>query len=588
MPRPQPHITRLLRRALSTCALLLCALCAHAQTGGAITGRVIDDAGQPVVNAHVFISTPPRSAHTMTDTEGKFSFDNLARGAYTVSANAPGYFDPTTLAFERNERTYYRPGDSVTIRLGKGGVITGRVRDAGGEPIVAVRVQAIRVRALDLQQQPDSYMPLGGRVYERTTDDRGVYRFYGLLPGVYLVAAGGNGLNSFSPRPAPYDDDVQTFYPATTRDGARELVLHEGQELPDVDIRYRGEPGHAISGRIENAGNTPVALTIIPAGFIYVVSNRFLSDRANSNVFIFEGLADGDYDLVAEQYTTGATPARTAAASQRITVRGADVTGLKLTLAPLAAVTGRVVLEAAPQPAPWKEQCQTKLDATMGETLINAQREPEARTAARTGGLRQTGAVPDDKGEFALRGLTGGRFRFTVRPPGPDWYVRAATLAPTPAPGSKRAPAPTRAADTNPLVDGLTLAAGTQTSDLTFTLTPGAAELTGRITAASAGATLPALQVFLVPVERERADDVLRYAVTRARADATFAFTHLAPGRYQLLAERVPDGESVPPTFDAQMRARLRRDAETQKHLVELQPCQRIDDFTLSFPATKN
>ncbi len=326
----------------------------------------------------------------MSDPEGKFSFDNLARGAYAVSANAPGYFDPTTLESERNERTYYRPGDSVTIRLSKGGVIAGRVRDAGGEPIIAVRVQAIRVRALD-KQQPNSYTSPNGRVYERTTDDRGVYRFYGLLPGVYLVAAGGNGLNSFGPRPSPYDDDVQTFYPATTRDGASELVLHEGQELPDVDIRYRGEPGHAISGRVENAGNTPVALTIIPAGFNYVASNRFLSDRANSNFFIFEGLADGEYDLVAEQYTTGATSARTAAASQRVSVRGADLTGLKLTLAPLAAVTGRVVLEAAPQPAPWKEQCQSKLDATMGETLINARREPEARTTnPHTGGVRLT------------------------------------------------------------------------------------------------------------------------------------------------------------------------------------------------------
>src|SRR5438270_10766040 len=151
----QPCAVRfnLLRRAFGALAFLLCVVCASAQTDnapqGVITGRVIDESGQPIANALINVFSPRGRSNTSSDADGRFSTDNLPRSAYTVNANAPGYYDADSLASERGERTYYQPGDAVTIRLNKGGVITGRVTSANGEPLVAVHVDAIRVRPLE-------------------------------------------------------------------------------------------------------------------------------------------------------------------------------------------------------------------------------------------------------------------------------------------------------------------------------------------------------------------------------------------------------------------------------------------------------
>ncbi len=608
-----PRPATMLRAGLScsvliTCALLLCGTgtSASAQTDdaaqGTITGRVIDEAGQPIADARISVYSPRRQSNITSDTDGQFTTDKLPRSTYNVNVFAPSYFDPANLAADPAERTYYQPGDTVTIRLHKGGIITGRVTNAAGEPLVAVRVAAIRVRPLAGQAARTAAQNL--RPFERVTDDRGIYRIYGLLPGVYLVSAGGQGAAGFSLRPSPYDDDAPTFYPATTRDGATEVSVQAGQEATDIDIHYRGEPGHAVSGAIGNTGavaaNSSISVSLVSVGLNYPIGSRFLSGRDNDQSFVFTGIADGDYDLVAEQFSR---EGRSTAGSQRVRVRGQDVTGLKLTLAPLAAVAGRVLLDAAPPTAAWPEQCQRKLNSSVSETTIIARRERDqgADAALNPGGGKLADTAPDDKGEFALRGLAPGRFRLDVRPPGPDWYIRTATLAPAPAPAApnnKRAPpsAPTAAAanNSNPLVDGLTLAAGTQVSGLTLTLAPGAAALQGRVApaGAGAGAALPDLQVYLVPAERERADDALRYVVAHVRADGTFAFSHLAPGRYHLIMRPIIARESgadeplTMPFPDAQTRAQLRRDIETTE-TIALQPCQRLNDHVLRY-APKN
>src|SRR5712671_3025746 len=94
-----------------------------------ITGRVVNESGQPVPNAIVSVfgigTQPPEHRNTNSDEDGTFRAVDLPRGVYNVSARARGYVfapDPT-------EPGYYRPGDSVTLKVKKGGVITGTVTD---------------------------------------------------------------------------------------------------------------------------------------------------------------------------------------------------------------------------------------------------------------------------------------------------------------------------------------------------------------------------------------------------------------------------------------------------------------------------
>src|SRR5262249_56752674 len=80
----------------------------------------------------------------------------------------------------------------------------------------------------------------------RSTDDGGVYRLYGLSPGTYVVFT----RNSFHAIASPYDKDAPTYYPSSTRETAAEVTVTSGGEASGVDIRYRGERGHAVSGSI--------------------------------------------------------------------------------------------------------------------------------------------------------------------------------------------------------------------------------------------------------------------------------------------------------------------------------------------------
>ncbi len=567
-----------------------------APPAGQITGRIVGEDGQPLANAFVLARGLRRNfAQTLSDADGKFTLGNLERGPYDVSGSVAGYFDEAYLASERGTRNYYHPGDSLTIRMSRGSVITGRVLDADGKPIIAVRVTAVRLRGVD-GRPPTAPFFIGAT--ERTTDDRGVYRIYGLLPGTYIVSAGGRARFGFDPRLTPYDNDAPTFYPSTTRDGATEVVLQAGQEAADIDIRYRGEAGHAISGIVEGAPSvtTPVSVSLLVAAGNYLQDGRYMPGPESS--FVFDPLPDGDYDLFATRLDKERAPV--AVASVRISVRGADVTGVRLVPTLLASLAGRVLLEAAPADAAWRARCESKLDAVAGDTVIALQHERERRTDRPQIIARRFDIAPDDKGEFLFRALMPGRFQLEVRPPTSDWYVRAATFTPgantTPtAPGNAArtrpvpaAPAPTRAVAANPLAEGLLLGAGTQASPLTFTLAPGAAALRGRVAAQTEGAPLPELLVYLSPAERERADDALRYSVARVAADGAFAFTHLAPGRYYLLARPTPprkqavDDDEALPFPDAPARARLRRDAADADN-VELQPCQRRDDYVLRY-----
>jgi protocatechuate 3,4-dioxygenase beta subunit len=602
------------RCAFFACALVLCAAVASAQEAGSetqtpaptgqITGRVIGEDGQPLPYAGVFARSLRRKfSNATSDADGRFTINNLERGVYDINGRLPGYYDASVLAPERGGRIYHQPGDALTIRMRKGGVITGRVSDAEGKPVIAVHVSAVRLR--DAEGRPPNASLFFGSL-AHSTDDRGVYRLYGLLPGTYIVFAGGRNRFGYDPRVIPSDDDVPTFYPSTTRDGASEIVLQSGQEVTDIDIRYRGDAGHAISGLVEG----PSPLESPRAVLLYAAAGDYMQDALNlmgsGQSFVFGALPDGDYDVVAARLDREGVAV--AAASQRITVRGADVTGVRLVPTPLATLAGRVVLEAAPADAAWRAQCQSKLDAVAAETVISLRREREQRAMyTQLAALQRPDIAPDDKGEFTLRGLAPGRFRLAVRLPGPDWYVRAAAFTSstnsgvnmnTPAHSNTARtptatappPAPARAATstTNPLADGLTLAPGQQSGTLTFTLAPGAAALSGRVASAAEGTPLPELLVYLIPAERERADDALRYGVARTASDGTFTFIHLAPGRYQLLTRPAPphepgtdDADRVP-FPDAATRGQLRHDAETTD-TVELQPCQRRDDYVLRY-----
>lgn len=572
---------------------------------GSITGRVVGEGGEPIAGVSAYV-TPRGYNHafrtprtTTADEEGNFRLEGLEPGVYNVGANLVGYVveaDPQT----GRQGVAYRPGDTATVRLVRGGVVTGTVTDPQGEPLVAMSVRAHRVRDLDGRPMP----PNSVYASEDKTDDRGVYRIYGLQPGVYVVLAGGFSPWSFGPAGSPYDKDSPTFYPSATRDTASEITVRSGQEAAGIDVRYREEGGHRVTGRIEVPAlapdpNASVGVTLTYASTGINAGNSWVQLSAENRSFSLEGVADGDYDLQATG--SGREGPSLASTPQRITVKGADVTGLVFKLAPLASVSGTLIIEQVSDAARALEACKDRrASLAPQETLVTllTDRPATARNqpAGRTSPLRDV--TPDDGGAFTLRNLEAGRYRLTVRPLDENLFVRSIQLpgATAPAVAAPRASAasPGGRANATPTAnaggrDTLDIKPGQQLSGVAVRLSEGASVLSGRVVAPE-GAALPPfaqLRVHLIPAERERNDDTLRFFETAPSPDGSFTFKSLAPGRYLVLTRIAPDANEATPRpafWDADSRSKLRREAEAAATTVELQPCQRAADFTVRFP----
>jgi hypothetical protein len=490
-----------------------------------------------------------------TDEDGKFQLKDLSPGNYVIRVGAAGYIpEPSSLA----PANFYRPGENITIRMIKGGVITGRVLNKNGEPMALARVRSVRVKDEEGNPVRDA---TAGRDW--TTDDRGMYRLYGLEPGAYVVSA--SFTNMFRPAPSQLRsaagqgrESGSTYYPSATLDGATLVNVNAGNETGGIDIRYRAERSYAVRGTIagQNApggaqlGRTAIAVTLSHPGTGVVVASAAIVPLNGNNVFNFEGVSDGVYELSAQ--TASGTSDAAMALPQRVNVQGASVTDIVLTLTPMGSIAGRVLLETT-EPI---EACRGANAGLVQEALVTARRDVPSNKAS---SLLPVEAKPDQGGEFLLTNMNAGRYVLDVRAPSRLWFVRDIAWENTDTPPPKSA------------ISGVALKLGERVQGLRIKLAQGAGSIAGQVS--SANAALPArLRVYVAPAEKEQENNPLRYAETPVQVDGAFSLSNLAPGRYWLLVR-----ESDP----ALTRAVLRREANKANVEIELHPCQKIVNQSL-------
>ena len=545
---------------------------------GMITGSIVNERGEPMPGASVYvrpIAAPNAGRSTSADGEGRFRVTGLEPGLFVITGYSPAYVFQAP-EFDSSP-TYYRIGDSVRIEMIKGSVITGTITNANGEPVVGIRVRAIRVR------DPKGQFvraPQVGQI-ERTTDDRGIYRIYGLPAGTYVVSAGGGGGNQ-SFQLNPYETDVPTYAPSSTRDGATEFNLRSGEETT-ADIRYRSDPGHVVSGTVKTTGTNGASVTLMSVdGAFLPVGNTM--QAPNGRGFEINGIGDGEYQVIAAEFPTNIVAVTTMpdismSEPKRITVKGADVSGIELIPRPPASIAGRIALE--PSKAP---ECQGKRKPLFAETLVDLVRhEKDAEASPPFMRMMANAMSADPKGVFSFRNLAPGRYRLNPNFHARFWYLQSITVvAPATAAASK-----TAAPKIDPAASWTVLKPGEKLSDVTITLAEGAASIRGKVPLAE-GATIPAgTAVFLVPAEPDKSADVLRYFVTNVSADGAFAFNSLPPGRYWSVLQNPVQTElatlvKLRSPEAAEARTKLRRSVESQKSDLELKPCQTLSDYQLS------
>ena len=278
-----------------------------------------------------------------TDQDGFYRISNVVPGSYEVMPSAPAF---VTTSGNKSKTVLVGEGENVediNFALVRGGVITGRVTDADGRPIIAQQVNLFRVETLEQQSASRPVSPAGGA----QTDDRGIYRIFAISAGRYKVAVGkADNLfaSSFTPSRTVYK---QVFHPDVTDQAKATIIeVNEGTEANNVDIALsRPLQTFSASGRAVDAEsglpipNLRFGLQRMAGRVIDFVNSPTSNSQGD---FIAEGLIPGKYGIYV--LANQATELRVEPLSFDIVDQ--DVSGLTVRLTKGASVTGVVVLES--------------------------------------------------------------------------------------------------------------------------------------------------------------------------------------------------------------------------------------------------
>jgi hypothetical protein len=326
-----------------------------------LRGQVVAaDSGTPIRRAQVRLSGvgTRESRLATTDGQGRFEIRELNAGRYTLTASKGGF---VTLQYGQR-----RPGESGTpielsdaqaldrllIGLPRGSVISGRITDEFGEPIVKAAVTAMRYAYVGGGRR---LAPAGAR---DTTDDQGFYRLFGLAPGDYIVSAAlrmgdvtdpGDELSGFAPTYFPGTDDATA---------AQRVHVTLSQEQGGISFALMATKLVRVWGQVLSASGTPHwggMVSLSQAGGAIgtgPVRGPGLSQGNGSRIegdgsFWIANVAPGRYQLTAR--AGGRDDAEFA--RMDVAVGGEDLGGVIVVTAPSGRISGRVVTDTG-EPLP--------------------------------------------------------------------------------------------------------------------------------------------------------------------------------------------------------------------------------------------
>jgi uncharacterized protein (DUF2141 family) len=518
---------------------------APASGTGTISGVVTSADAQPRPLRRVRVQvgassmTLPRSV--ITDDDGAFRFDGLPAGDYGVVAVKDGYIATdaggghpprTSRGVTLAEGQVLR----VSIALPRGAVMTGTVTDVDGAPAQGVNVTALSRRFMGLQ---GDYRYVAAGVPAGVTDDRGVYRIYGLPEGEYVVTAqppfrpGLSGAevrrlsgNTVDPRPLVM---AQVFHPgATTPSAAARIAVRAGEERA-ADIQLQYVPLATVAGTITlPAGPNTLMLSLVrieeAAGF----DPPRMARPDVEGKFTIPNVLPGQYRILGRSTVSPASVASSGFvdttlrqfAYADVAVEGEDVTGVALSLQPGLTITGRLVFEGEhpPQALP-AELLRTRPFATM--TIANS-----AFTMP---------PIEVDGMQFKIQGIVPGNYRVApnvqgLRAPLGNWWLKSIV-----------------AGDRDLLDAPLDLRASV--ADVAVTFTDRASELSGSVIEEQSASPVERWVIAFSANRQGWFPNSRRVAAVRADRTGRYTIRNLPPGDYRVIATRdVEQGEWFDPS----------------------------------------
>jgi len=376
----------------------------HSSVSGRVTIKEKGVGGVMVVLRKSEVGLPiDQNQKAITDPDGFYHITNVPPGNYDVVPSVPA------LVPEKREisskRVLVSEDDNVegiNFALVRGGVITGRITDADGRPIIQELVNIYQENAFAQGPQQPQQPPRP--VFPATTvqtDDRGIYRVYGLQAGRYKVASGrgedtfANGGNVL------WRSYKQVFHPDVTEpDKARVIEVSEGSEATDVDITLgRALQMFSASGRvIEGEKGLPLPNVRFSVRRMVGQREEFANSLTISNIkgeFIIEGLLPGKYAINQLQNQNNEFRAETL----NFEIIDQDISGVVVKLVRGASVSGVIVIESE------DKAVLAKLSELQVRGFIPGQTGVVSSTA--------TSPVGPD-GSFRIAGLGSGMLYFNI------------------------------------------------------------------------------------------------------------------------------------------------------------------------------
>lgn len=317
---------------------------------------------------------------TSTDAEGNFEIKELPAGRYTITATkggfVPGQFgqrragDPGTPI----ELVDGQTADKVNFVLSRGGVISGRILDDGGEPVAGTQVSAMRFQFVAGTRR---LVPGGGEGSNDRTDDQGGFRLYGLPPGDYFVSASNRSgmmvVSEANVTNTEADGFAPTYYPGTSNLGeATRIPLKAGQEMSGANFALVVARMARVRGRALNSRGEPVAramLMLTPAdptmsmNFSVTMNNAMVGPDGS---FQFANVAPGRYNLNVRPM---GMPGNEEFAVVPVTVGNDDIDNLLVTTSLGATARGVVTTDDGSAP-PFRPE-QVQIFAQPAEMALN-------------------------------------------------------------------------------------------------------------------------------------------------------------------------------------------------------------------------
>jgi len=509
-----------------------------------VEGQVISaTTGEPLKKAGVRLNPnfqpspngPTPTAYNMTtEADGKFVIDDIAPGAYTLSASRTGFvnqtygarapgINPTPLKLDAGQEI-----KGISIKLVPQAMIYGRVVDEDGDPMPGVQIQALRWAFSNGQKR---LSPVGAG----NSQADGTFVMGGLNGDRYLLTADRRDNTGIeveersAAKGAGRETYVRTYFPnALDPETAAPVDLTAGSELRGIAIHLRKSRAYEIRGNIVNTLNGP-----LPQNLFLLLTQKTAGEMVTFNIgntarvggkdtrFQFRNVPAGTYIIRTQRAnievrdSSGAVTQIPILARAEVTVGDHDVENLSVPLNNGLEITGKFTTEGGEaQPS------------QSGASIATPAPRPTVMLPVTQGiNYTYTTAQSNDDGTFQLKGVEPDVFNVQVAGLPDTTYVKSMRFGGQDITGKEL---------------DLTSSAG---GELDILLSPNAADVSG-VVHSEDGQTVSSARVQVIDKDKKVA------GAATTDQNGNFHITKLEPGEYQVFAwESNGEGAITDPDF---------------------------------------